>query len=108
MGVAALKRHRCRPGPVAGALGREARRPADRPSRATGFESAACVESCDPTATLDDLISGVWESLGMRETVCCPACGGAMASIRNVTAPRADAASDALRGECEGCGAQLS
>ena len=51
--------------------------------------------------TLDDLITGVWEGLGAREAVGCPACGGAMV-------PRYSAGAVPVGGVCRGCGSELS
>jgi hypothetical protein len=47
--------------------------------------------------TLDELITGVWEGLAIRDIVHCPACGGAMQSRSAVRA-----------GICSDCGASLS
>jgi hypothetical protein len=67
--------------------------------------------------TLDDLITGVWEGLAVRETVRCPACGGTMASHSMAladTGSAAAAASAAARldagdaAACMDCGARLS
>jgi DnaJ-class molecular chaperone len=53
-------------------------------------------------STLDDLITGVWEGLAVRDTVNCPVCRGSMAS-------RAPAGGhDAHVGTCLGCGSQLT
>jgi hypothetical protein len=50
--------------------------------------------------TLDDLITGVWEGLLADETVCCPACGGAMT-------PRYTARPRAVGGACGTCSTLL-
>jgi hypothetical protein len=50
--------------------------------------------------TLDDLITGVWEGLAVRDAVRCPACGGTMASCPTVEAGVDEA-------ECLDCGAHL-
>jgi hypothetical protein len=47
--------------------------------------------------TLDELITGVWEGLAVRESVDCPACGGTMVS-------RPAARADVCRGVCTDCG----
>jgi hypothetical protein len=51
--------------------------------------------------TLDDLITGVWEGLAVRDTVCCPVCGGMMVSHT------ADSG-DVCEGGCRDCGTVLS
>jgi hypothetical protein len=52
--------------------------------------------------TLDDLITGVWEGLAVRDTVNCPVCQGPMAS------PSPAGREDPLTGACIGCGTRLS
>jgi hypothetical protein len=52
--------------------------------------------------TLDDLITGAWESLAVRGTVTCPVCTGSM----TVQGPGREG--DAPTGACLGCGSQLS
>ena len=52
--------------------------------------------------TLDDLITGAWESLAVRGSVTCPVCAGLM------TAQAQEHEGDALTGTCLGCGSQLS
>jgi hypothetical protein len=107
MGVAVLPRRHRRPGPPAGSLVREARRPADRPLRSSGFESAPCAETGGAAATFEDLIADAWEGLSARGRVHCPACGGEVASQRDAMTSCADAPGDVLYGECVGCGTQL-
>jgi hypothetical protein len=51
--------------------------------------------------TLDDLITGVWEGLAVRDTVHCPACGGTMVS-------RCAPQGASCQGDCIDCGARLS
>ena len=112
MGAVVLPRRRGRQG-LHGLPGREVRRPASRDrsdvgQHASGVGSAVHGGACG-ALTLDDLISGAWEELGMRETATCPACGGAMAlcggggALAQATVP-----GSAPRGECADCGAQLS
>jgi hypothetical protein len=55
--------------------------------------------------TLDDLIASAWEGLSVGEVVCCPACGGEMASRGGTAASHADSAD--ARADCADCGAQL-
>jgi hypothetical protein len=50
--------------------------------------------------TLDDLITGVWEGLAVRDSVCCPACGGAMVS-------RSAAPAGTHGGACRDCAAEI-
>ena len=71
--------------------GKEAQIAGDRHSNQTGARGGL---------TLDDLITGVWEGLATHDTVCCPACGGAMSS-------RPTGRADAHSGDCSDCGAQL-
>jgi hypothetical protein len=51
--------------------------------------------------TLDDLITGVWEGLAVRDTVNCPVCTGPM-----TTSPQVDR-EDPPIGTCLRCGSQL-
>jgi hypothetical protein len=51
--------------------------------------------------TLDDLITGVWEGLAVRDAVNCPVCAGPMA-----TSPHA-ACGDSPTGACRNCGSRL-
>ncbi len=53
----------------------------------------------DRVRTLNELVTDTWESLMVRETVCCPACNGRMS-------PRAGAPGE-VGGECVDCGARL-
>ncbi len=50
--------------------------------------------------TLDDLITGVWEGLAVRDSVHCPACGGTMVS-------RSAARAGRHGGDCTDCGARI-
>jgi DnaJ-class molecular chaperone len=52
--------------------------------------------------TLDDLITGVWEGLAVRDTVNCPVCSGPMTS----TSPAGRG--DSTAGACLSCGSGLS
>lgn len=52
--------------------------------------------------TLDDLITGVWEGLAVRDTVRCPACGGKM------SASQSSREADIREASCQDCGANLS
>jgi hypothetical protein len=112
MGTVVLRRRPGRQG-LHSLPGREGRRPASRDrsdigQHANGVGSAVHEGACG-ALTLDDLISGAWEELDMRETATCPACGGAMAlrggggALVPTTVP-----GSAPRGECVDCGAQLS
>jgi hypothetical protein len=68
------------------------------------LDDALCVERADVHGrlTLDDLITGVWEGLAVRDVVHCPVCGGAMA-------PKAhDHACGPSMGVCLRCGSRLS
>jgi hypothetical protein len=133
MGAAALHRRRRRRLP--GLLGREARRQAGRDRTGarspqewvgrraggveltSGVESAGGVESAvcgevPGALTLDDLIAGAWEELGVCEVVRCPVCGGTMASCGGGTASGAGAPDGAAldgvsHGDCVDCGTQL-
>jgi hypothetical protein len=52
--------------------------------------------------TLDELITGVWEGLSVRDVIPCPVCGGAMKS-------GSSAAPDGSPvGDCMDCGSRLS
>jgi hypothetical protein len=51
--------------------------------------------------TLDELITGVWEGLSVRQTVRCPACGGAMT-------PASESGPRRVVAECGDCGSALS
>ncbi len=116
MGAAVLRRRRRQrlPGP----LGGEARRQVDRDrsgahspedwvgQHACGVESAVRGEA--PGAlTLDDLIAGTWEELSVCEIVCCPVCGGKMASGGGGMASRGDVPDGAPHGDCVDCGTRL-
>jgi hypothetical protein len=52
--------------------------------------------------TLDDLITGVWEGLAVRDTVNCPVCESPMASHSPASRE------DPLTGACISCGTRLS
>ena len=140
MGAAALLRHRRRRLPSL--LGREVRRPVDHDrlgahgprsgahspedrvaQHAGGVKLAVRGEAPSGVAfgvgreapgalTLDDLIAGVWEELGVCEVVRCPACGGKMTSCGGRTASGADAPDGAAQdgaphGDCVDCGTHL-
>lgn len=51
--------------------------------------------------TLDDLITGVWEGLAVRDTVGCPVCAGPMTSRPSV------ATDGSHTGVCRDCGTML-
>ena len=51
--------------------------------------------------TLDDLITGVWEGLAVRETVNCPICAGPMTFA-------SASSGDSPTGACLNCGSRLS
>jgi len=78
MSTAALQRRRCRPG-LPGLLGLDVRRPADRLPRSSGVEPVAAADALG-AATLDDLVADMWKRLSVCEAICCPVCGGEMAS----------------------------
>jgi hypothetical protein len=111
MGTVALRRRRSREG-LHGLSGREVRRPASRDrsdigQHASGIGSAVRGGACG-ALTLDELISDVWEGLGVQETALCPACGGAMALRGGGGAPsHAALPGDVPHGDCVDCGAQL-
>jgi len=72
--------------------------PGDRRSAASAMAPTAA-----PTSgglTLDELITGVWEGLTARQTVRCPACGGAMG-------PAGEPGSRRIAGSCGDCGSGL-
>jgi hypothetical protein len=50
--------------------------------------------------TLDDLVTGVWEGLAVRDAVHCLVCGGTMASSAH--------SHDASIGDCLNCGSRLT
>lgn len=51
--------------------------------------------------TLDDLITGAWEGLAVRQAVGCPVCNGAMMAVNGSSAARG------LSGGCLSCGTTL-
>jgi hypothetical protein len=98
MGAAVLDRQSRRPFDVVrgrqGALRDQDRRSDGGVGRTPLFE----VES-ERVRTLNELVTDTWESLMVRGTACCPACGGRMDS-------RADALGE-VGGGCLDCGARL-
>jgi hypothetical protein len=66
------------------------------------LDDARCEERTDAHGrlTLDDLITGVWEGLAVRDAVHCPVCDGAMAFSAHHMGPSV--------GACVRCGSQLS
>jgi DnaJ-class molecular chaperone len=76
-------------------LVREACNPVRPQSKEDGWEARETAQH--GRLTLDELITGVWEGLAIREAVDCPACGGTMASRAAVRA-----------GACRDCGSTLS
>jgi hypothetical protein len=53
--------------------------------------------------TLDDLITGVWESLAVRGTVACPVCVSSSMAGRT-----SENGGDGHEGSCLNCGSRLS
>jgi hypothetical protein len=52
-------------------------------------------------ATLDDLLSGAWESLAAGSSTACPVCSGALE-------PRWSAGAGIVGGRCGSCASELS
>jgi hypothetical protein len=100
MSVALLDRRRQRP--LDGALWEECRiwNEEVRPGASSKQVGRLEVEG-DGALTLDELIAGIWEELGVQEMVSCPACHGRMMA-------RAVVGGDVQGGDCLDCGAQLS
>jgi hypothetical protein len=120
-----LLQRRGRPRPTAGLLGRNRVRPADRTAhlRAAGVGADTGVGAPGGDGfTLEELTIGLWGRLSECEIVCCPICGGEMASIGNEAAQRRTGRRATLGsggvgggvgggvdnvGECRDCGTRL-
>jgi hypothetical protein len=98
MSVALLDRRRQRPpwGAEAGMWGGQS-----RPATVDVGRTSLSTGGAHGARTLDELVTGAWEELVIREVVHCPVCNGRMRS--QVAAP-----GDARLGDCLDCGARLS